>query len=79
MIVLLLTILPYSASAAEVLVEQPTTTNVMLLIGFVSMAIGLSFICSMAESVLLSMTPSYIADVQDSNPKSENAQALETR
>lgn len=68
-IVLLLTLLPYSASAAEVLAEQPTTTNVMLLIGFVSMAIGLSFICSMAESVLLSMTPSYIADVQDSNPK----------
>jgi len=68
-IVLLLTTLPYSASAAEVLVEQPTTTNVLFLIGFVSMAIGLSFICSMAESVLLSMTPSYIADVQDSNPK----------
>lgn len=55
-------------AAAEVL-TQPTTGNVVLLIGFVSIAIGLSFVCSMAESVLLSMTPSYIADVQDSNPK----------
>ncbi len=67
-ITLLLTLLPYPALAAETITE-PTTTNVVLLIGFVSMAIGLSFVCSMAESVLLSMTPSYIADVQDSNPR----------
>lgn len=64
----LLLLAPYPAWAAEA-VAEPTTTNVVLLIGFVSMAIGLSFICSMAESVLLSMTPSYIADVQESNPK----------
>ena len=67
-ITLSLILAPYPAMAAEIL-TQPTTTNVMLLIGFVSMAIGLSFVCSMAESVLLSMTPSYIADVQESNPK----------
>ncbi len=64
---LLLLLLPYPALAADTL--QPTTANVLLLIAFVSMAIGLSFVCSMAESVLLSMTPSYIADVQESNPK----------
>lgn len=63
----ILTLLPQPALAADVL-AQPSTTNVILLIGFVSMAIGLSFVCSMAESVLLSMTPSYIADLQDSNP-----------
>ena len=66
--VLSLALLPYPAIAAEV-ATQPTTANVVLLICFVSMAIGLSFVCSMAESVLLSMTPSYIADVQESNPK----------
>ncbi len=64
----LLLLFPYPAFAAEALAE-PSTSNVMLLIGFISMAIGLSFVCSMAESVLLSMTPSYIADVQESNPK----------
>ena len=67
-LLLIFLILPYPAFAAETLTE-PTTANVLLLIGFVSMAIGLSFVCSMAESVLLSMTPSYIADVQESNPK----------
>lgn len=65
--IILLT-LPYSAFAADTL-SEPTTSNVLLLISFVSMAIGLSFVCSMAESVLLSMTPSYIADVQESNPQ----------
>ncbi|WP_367106202.1 CNNM domain-containing protein [uncultured Psychrobacter sp.] len=68
LMVLLLMSLPHSALAATS-IEQPTTANVLMLIGFVSMAIGLSFVCSMAESVLLSMTPSYIADVQESNPK----------
>ncbi|HCI31245.1 MAG TPA: hypothetical protein DFH98_07210, partial [Psychrobacter sp.] len=33
------------------------------------LAIGVSFACSLAESVLLSMTPSFIADVQETNPK----------
>lgn len=65
----LLSLIPHSALAADVIITTPTTGNILLLIAFVSMAIGLSFVCSMAESVLLSMTPSYIADVQESNPK----------
>ena len=40
-----------------------------LLIFFVALAIGVSFACSLAESVLLSMTPSFIADVEETNPK----------
>jgi len=47
----------------------PTALSVSLLIFFVLLAIGVSFVCSLAESVLLSMTPSFIADVQESNPK----------
>ncbi|RZD23748.1 CNNM domain-containing protein, partial [Campylobacter jejuni] len=35
-------------------------------------AIGISFICSLAEAALLSMTPSYIADLQETNPKKSN-------
>jgi len=61
-------LIPISAFAAEV-PSEPTTTNVVLLIIFVAIAIGTSFLSSLAESALLTMTPSYIADIQDSNPK----------
>ncbi len=36
---------------------------------FVFMAVGVSFACSLAESTLLSITPSYIADIRESDPK----------
>lgn len=62
-------LLPSLANAADTLQAEPSTLNIILLVGFVSAAIGVSFVCSMAESVLLSMTPSFIADVQESNPK----------
>lgn len=65
---MMVALMPLPAFAAD-LPAQATTSNVLLLVGFVSMAIGLSFVCSMAESVLLSMTPSFIADVHESNPK----------
>ncbi|WP_227675021.1 CNNM domain-containing protein [Psychrobacter okhotskensis] len=60
--------LPKAVWAAEGLAE-PTAASVLLLILFVLIAIGISFICSLAESVLLSMTPSYIADIQENNLK----------
>ncbi len=69
----LLLLLPHSVLAASSAVTtevaaQATTSNILLLVLFVVMAIGLSFICSLAESALLTMTPSYIADVQERNP-----------
>lgn len=51
---------------------NPSASSVLLLILFVLIAIGISFVCSLAESVLLSMTPSYIADVQEHNSKKAN-------
>lgn len=63
-----LVLLPYPALAASAMAE-PTALSVVLLIIFVLLAIGVSFVCSLAESVLLSMTPSFIADVEESNPK----------
>lgn len=63
-----LVLLPYPALAASAMAE-PTALSVVLLILFVLLAIGVSFVCSLAESVLLSMTPSFIADVEESNPK----------
>lgn len=64
-------ILPHSVLAADGLAD-PSTSSVLLLILFVVVAIGISFICSLAESALLSMTPSYIADLQERNPKKAN-------
>ena len=60
--------LPYPALAADAMAD-PTAANVILLIMFVVIAIGISFICSLAEAALLTMTPSYIADIEESNPK----------
>ncbi len=67
---LLLTLLPYPALADDALaLADPTATSILLLIFFVVVAIGISFICSLAEAALLSMTPSFIADVREFNPK----------
>ncbi len=43
--------------------------DVVLLISYVLLALVFSFICSVAEAVLLSVTPSYIADLQKKEPK----------
>lgn len=64
-------LLPQSVLAADGFAD-PSPTSVLLLILFVVVAIGISFVCSLAESALLSMTPSYIADVQEHNPKKAN-------
>ena len=40
-----------------------------LLIIYLAIAIGVSFLCSILEAVLLSITPSYVEKVQKDNPK----------
>ena len=66
---LTLTMLPSLLWAADpISTADPTTLNIMLLVFFVVMAIGISFICSLAEAALLSMTPSFIADIRETNP-----------
>ena len=70
-ILLLTSLLPQAVWAAGE-VASPTASSVLLLILFVLIAIGISFICSLAEAALLSMTPSYIADLQETNPKKSN-------
>ena len=42
---------------------------VVLLILFISIALGVSFMCSIAEAVLLSITPTYVQIRQENNPK----------
>jgi len=43
--------------------------DVVLLISYILMALVFSFLCSVAEAVLLSITPSYIAELQGRKPK----------
>ncbi|WP_110684946.1 CNNM domain-containing protein [Salinicola aestuarinus] len=45
----------------------------LLLTAFVVLSIGFSFFCSVLEAALLSLTPSYIAQVQDTRPKLHDA------
>ena len=46
-----------------------TQWDVVLLITYILLALVFSFLCSVAEAVLLSITPSYIAGLQDKKPK----------
>ena len=46
-----------------------TNTDVVLLVSYVLLALVFSFLCSVAEAVLLSLTPSYIAGLRDRKPK----------
>jgi len=46
-----------------------TGTDVILLIAYILLALVFSFLCSVAEAVLLSLTPSYIAELHDRKPK----------
>lgn len=53
----------------KVAVTEYTRTDVVLLVAYVLMALVFSFLCSVAEAVLLSVTPSYIAGLQQDRPK----------
>ncbi len=44
-------------------------SDVVLLVTYVLMALVFSFLCSVAEAVLLSITPSYIAGLREEKPK----------
>lgn len=45
-------------------------SDIGILTGFVLLALGVSFLCSIAEAVLLSITPAYIRGVSEHRPKS---------
>lgn len=51
------------------LVGDYTQWDVVLLITYILLALVFSFLCSIAEAVLLSITPSYIAGLQNKTPK----------
>jgi len=72
--ILILLFSAYPATAAGLPGGGPadiahTSTDVILLISYILLALVFSFLCSIAEAVLLSLTPSYIAGLNDSKPK----------
>ena len=72
LVVLMLTWGGVAAAAggdALVLAEGDRSQAVTLLIVFVSLALGVSFLCSVAEAVLLSITPTYIEGLREKKPK----------
>ena len=60
-------------AAAPIVSDGPlpeaTSSNVVLLVVYIVLALGFSFLCSVAEAVLLSITPGFIAQMRDSRPK----------
>ncbi len=71
MFLLMLAIPTYAGSVItpnESLIDD-TATDITLLIVYVFLALSLSFLCSIAEAVLLSMTPSYIEGQREKRPK----------
>ncbi|MGB1556679.1 MAG: CNNM domain-containing protein [Oceanococcaceae bacterium] len=47
---------------------EPTRLDVILLLGYVLLALVFSFLCSVAEATLLSITPAYIARLRETHP-----------
>ncbi|MCA1796322.1 MAG: hemolysin family protein [Geobacteraceae bacterium] len=63
---------PCPALSAAITTSTPapaTESDVLLLIVYVVLALGFSFICSVAEAVLLSLTPSFIEERKSKHPK----------
>lgn len=57
------------AFGAEVSPDTPPTAHIIFLIMYVLLALVFSFLCSIAEAVLLSITPSYIESQKVHRPK----------
>jgi CBS domain containing-hemolysin-like protein len=73
-IAVIITFATESAAAAGITAAGPsvggdTQWDVVLLITYILLALVFSFLCSVAEAVLLSITPSYIAGLRDKKPK----------
>ena len=65
----MLTLSTQTHAAAETVSMAVTTTDWVLLITYILVALLFSFVCSIAEAVLLSITPSYIEHLQQERPK----------
>ena len=55
-------------AAAAPIGESDGSGSVTLLVIFITLAIGVSFLCSIMEAVLLSVSPAYIGALEADNP-----------
>jgi len=67
--VLVIPMMMFGAQSPVVDQTADTEHAMFLLILFISLALGVSFMCSIAEAVLLSITPTFIQIRQDRNPR----------
>lgn len=63
------TVLAAGLSGGEPANAGYTNTDVILLVSYILLALVFSFLCSVAEAVLLSITPAYIAGLHRTKPK----------
>ncbi|WP_227535013.1 hemolysin family protein [Psychrobacter sp. YP14] len=68
-----ITSIPLVAYAAGGAIDAPVQTfaygvHLVLLIAFMVLSVFVSFICSVSEAALLTMTPSYVASIAEENP-----------
>lgn len=54
---------------ATVVQTSSYSTHVFMLIGFVVLSVFVSFVCSVSEAALLTMTPSYVASIAEEDAK----------
>ncbi|NLF54439.1 MAG: DUF21 domain-containing protein [Thauera phenolivorans] len=67
---LTLLLAPALASADDpVLAVDTTSSDFILLVAYVLLALVLSFMCSVAEAVLLSITPSFVGNLETTDPR----------
>ena len=59
----------FGSEASGLFIVGNMSHDVMMLITYVLLALLFSFLCSVAEAVLLSITPSYIEEQKEKNPK----------
>lgn len=59
----------FGSETSDLFIVGNMSHDVVILITYVLLALLFSFLCSVAEAVLLSMTPSYIEEQKEKNPK----------
>lgn len=63
-------LLPLAIASSPIEVSREATQmDVIVLIGSIVLALGFSFLCSIAEAALLSVTPSYVESMRSKRPK----------
>lgn len=68
--ILIFTSIPaFGSEASSPLIVGNMSNDIVMLITYVLLALLFSFLCSIAEAVLLSITPSYIEEQKEKNPK----------